>query len=381
MKTVIHRREFLRGGMAAAGTLVLGGMGTIGCAGTRRPDVTSQSRFNRPISPDLEKMLYLASFAPSSHNVQPWQVQLINESTLHLRIDPMRTLPVVDAQSREMYLSLGAFIENFSLAANSMGHGISVSVAESRSLRPLCTISLERGTSSSQVKATTKATAAAIEHRRTVRRGLSGGADVIARCRQLAETVSETRFFPMNGNTASRLGQITLDANIRQTADDAAQKELAGWIRFKNRDAEQKRDGLTTESMEITGIAGWVVRTFMDRDSVMGEKFRKQGIAQVRSTVTEGAGWFVMESASDSIADCIDAGRRFERLALTCVPHGLSVHPMSQALEYNDTRQKVKHVVGISGTPQFLLRVGQIPGKRTPVSLRRPVSDFTAFGS
>jgi hypothetical protein len=54
---------------------------------------------------------------------------------------------------------------------------------------------------------------------------------------------------------------------------DPAQQELANWIRFSSHDAEKYRDGLTTASIEIDGIPGWVVRNFYNKDNVMKKDF------------------------------------------------------------------------------------------------------------
>jgi hypothetical protein len=69
------------------------------------------------------------------------------------------------------------------------------------------------------------------------------------------------------------LGQIineqTIIANRLQSYRNPAQEELADWIRFSSKNAEKYRDGLTTASMEIEGVSGWVVRNFYDKGNVM----------------------------------------------------------------------------------------------------------------
>ena len=371
MRQTFCRREFLKWGASGTAVALAGSVGC-GCTGVRRSDLPSAANDATVIAPDLKRLLYLASLAPSSHNTQPWRVRVVDETHLCLSIDPHRCLPVVDPKLREMSISMGAFIENLAVAALMTGWRVDVSeIAQSPDADPLCSLllrpdSVENKTVNQDM----------VLGRRTVRKNLSGSADTVAACNRLSAFRDDTLFIHMKSGLAEKLGRLTADAFATQTADDAAQTELADWIRFKNRNARQKRDGLTTESMEITGVSGWVVRTFLNRDSVAKESFREKGLSETKQMVAEGAGWFILTTPTDSVEDCIDAGRRFERLALACVPLGISLHPMSQALEYKDTRRALSDFLGIREQPQMLLRAGQIPERLEPVSLRRRVSDF-----
>ncbi len=80
------------------------------------------------IPEDLEKILKYASLAPSSHNCQPWEVQMLAENQLLVRVDPARRLTEVDGENREMMLSMGAFWENLELAAHTLGYETRIKV-------------------------------------------------------------------------------------------------------------------------------------------------------------------------------------------------------------------------------------------------------------
>ena len=68
------------------------------------------------IPPDLHRILYYASLAPSGHNAQPWTVRLDGQQ-MWIGTDSARWLPNVDPTNREVTLSVGAFIENLIAAA------------------------------------------------------------------------------------------------------------------------------------------------------------------------------------------------------------------------------------------------------------------------
>lgn len=93
------------------------------------------------------------------------------------------------------------------------------------------------------------------------------------------------------------------------------------------------RYGLTTKGMEITGIAGWYVRTFMKQEDVIGMSFRNQGIDLYAAQAREGAGWRIIMSEGNTVRDLIETGRCFERIALMVREMGIAIHPMPQILE------------------------------------------------
>lgn len=70
----------------------------------------------------IEFLLRYAILAPSAHNTQPWRWQ-INGNELVVYRDQKYTLRAGDPTLRETFLSLGAFIENFVVAAAHFGLG------------------------------------------------------------------------------------------------------------------------------------------------------------------------------------------------------------------------------------------------------------------
>lgn len=369
MSISISRRDLLKWGATGTGVILMGGLGG-GCAGTRRSAAPLSVDAAGGSVPELEGLLYWASLAPSSHNAQPWRVEVIDETHLSLSIDPNRRLPVVDPKAREMVISMGAFIENLARAAGEAGWKCTVeNLAPSAHAAPLCTISMVP-------QARHEGDLDSIRRRRTIRHDLLGTKASVELCTRLSQAKTDAAFIPMRSDLGGKIGRLAADSFARQTRDDAAQAELADWIRLKTRDAARLRDGLSTQTMEITGVGGWFVRTFMNRDSIMGESFREKGIADTRQMAEEGAGWFVLTSPSDDVGDCIEVGRSFEDLALCCVPHQVALHPMSQALEYADSRHELKDLLDLQGEPQLLLRAGQVHTWPDPVSLRRNPSEF-----
>jgi hypothetical protein len=66
--------------------------------------------------------------------------------------------------------------------------------------------------------------------------------------------------------------------------------------------------------MEIKGIAGFFVRSFYDRQSVLKKSFRDQTVDVVAKQVKTCGGWLVVTSHDSSIPALIEHGRVFQNM-------------------------------------------------------------------
>ena len=128
--------------------------------------------------------------------------------------------------------------------------------------------------------------------------------------------------------------------------------------------------------MEIEGFKGWFVRTFIRPEDFLKPSFRGQGIDMTARLAAQGGGWIVITSAGRNVADLIDTGRRFQRMALLARELGIALHPMTQYLEEPAGRRQIAATHPAAVIPQFVLRVGYVDRYPAPVSLRRPVARF-----
>ena len=180
-------------------------------------------------------------------------------------------------------------------------------------------------------------------------------------------------FMPNGEKEYQYLNEQTIEANRIQSYRDVAEKELSEWIRFSGKDAERYNDGLTTASMEIEGVSGWVVRNFYTKSSVMKNDFREKTIDNVRKQISRSAGWMLLTSKDNQVATLLETAKRMQRLFLKVRERNIAIHPMTQILEEASTKQVLNQSIGISDNIQFILRVGYIKDYPDPVTLRRPV--------
>ncbi len=372
----MERRIFLK--TAGLGLVATTFAPVAGCAGpTRRTIMTGPmtSRTTEIASSSLDdagvRILHAASMAASSHNIQPWQVKVPEPRRWIVCADPARRLPAVDPDNREPILSLGAFLENLILAAGSMGYGVEVEcLSDDRFAHELVEVRFTEAPP-------TGYPLERISNRRTLRNGYSDRPISGAHVADLLEPFrGQGHFYPRDSKEGQYLRENTLEAFRQQSWRDDAQAELAEWIHFDSGQARGKKDGLTTATMEINGLAGFFVRTFYDKEKVMSKGFRETGIKGAADQVAHAGGWMVTWAADLSVPALLEAGRQLQNMLLRVREMGIAVHPMTQMIQESPWKEQVAATLGIAGAPQLILRVGYVESYPEPVSLRRPVEEF-----
>lgn len=378
----MNRRDFLK--LSGEGILLLGGMSMMNaCSGLGRndlPQFNSDKESIKDFEKDDMEILYLASLAPSGHNAQPWVVRILEPKHWVIGSNKKRWLPAVDPENREMLLGIGAFLENMVLAAGTFGYSVDVKIiAKNRTDADIADIRLRKD--KVQEFAVEK-----IKKRRTVRGDFLDqeikGDDLKYITKHdtrpcLVQIQSPHSFyFPNNSPQGKYLQAGTIEANRTQAFRDPAQEELSDWIRWSNKDAKQYRNGLTPESMEIKGIAGFFVRSFYDRQSVLKKSFRDQTVDVAAKQVKTCAGWLVVTSSDSSVSALIEHGRVFQNMLLKIRDKMIAIHPMTQMLEEKPWKDQVAKELGVTGEVQWILRISYLKSYPDPVSLRMPVSWF-----
>ncbi|MBC7567447.1 MAG: nitroreductase family protein [Pedobacter sp.] len=367
----MKRRTFIS--IAGGSILAAGGIGYLISDKNNfvRSDLKISSN-DKLLLTDEQEILLLASMAPSGHNTQPWFVRRIAPFHWIICNDRSKWLPAVDPSQRETMLSIGAFIQNITYAASYYGY-----CCEWKTLA--------RGNQDEQIEEVVlsklddipRFDISKIKKRRTVRSNFQS--DQLKEDDLQSLTNGEEayfHYFPRGTSAFAWLNEKTVAANQKQIYRDAAEKELANWIRFTGKDAAQHGDGLTPASMEMTGLTAWIVRNFYNKSSVMGKNFRKQGLDAVKTQVSQSAGWLLITSKDQTVASLLETGKRLQRLLLKIREKGIAIHPMTQILEEAPFSLKINKAMNITTPIQLVLRCGYVNEYPDPVSIRKPVNSF-----
>jgi hypothetical protein len=370
--TRMTRREFTAAAGASALALAAGAAPRPAAASD---DLRGGGRVGQPLGPEEERILALASLAPNGHNTQPWAVRVKARDRWTVGVDPERRLPAVDPSDRETVISLGTFLENLVVGARALGREVAMEVlSERRDAAELYEVRL------SPRPAEDGDAVARIEARRTLRKGYRSDPLAAADRDAVLAAAGPAAFFPAGTREARWLREAAVESFTFQSWRDAAQRELQKWIRFAPEEVRRRRDGLNPRTMEAGLFARFYMEHFMDASSVMTKGFRERGVEMLAEQAREGAGFLVLWSRDDSVPALLDAGRRWERVALMLRERKLAMAPMSQMLEEEGWREKVRAETGAGGSPQAVLRVGALDGLPPPVSPRRPLAGFVRIG-
>lgn len=367
----MNRRKFVKGAALAGGAALVGGSAWAAFdKSIVRADLADDpiaARVPGGLTGPEATILHYASLAPSGHNAQPWFVKINQPDDWVVGLDKDRLLSVVDPTNREAILSLGAFVENLCLAAGAVGRPAEAEMIPGDSPDGgLVRIRLGRGRKSGYPLDR-------LVRRRTVKKGFRPDSIKPADLNKIgAPLPGRVHYFDRDSDHGRCIAEGTIEAFRSQFNRPAAMAEAARWTRFSNADAEKRRDGLTPAGMEITGLAGFYVRNFMSPRDAAGKRFGQAGVDLTAKLAGQGGGWLVVTSPSETTAELIETGRRFQRLALLVRDHSLAIHPMTQMLEEKVGREAIRanHLGSIK--PQFILRIGYLDKYPDPVSLRRP---------
>ena len=336
------------------------------CIATRK----NISSSNMP-SGQIEQIIYYASLAGSSHNTQPWMVDILSDTLLLIRADFSRKLNVVDPTARGLYISLGAFIENLCIASDYYGYFAKVYLTANSSKDNLVAeISLTK-------KERVDYKISKLEQRTTLR--VPFKKDDISDENIIIITGGNAlnyHFFSLDSDMGKFITQKTIEAYTLQANNQDAKDELANWIRFSNKDVKSKQDGLTTSGMGINGFGGFMVSRFFKPDDSKKQTFVDTGVKKTLLQAENCGGWLIITRPNNSPEDFINTGRLYQRANIECRDLMIGFHPMNQMIEEVAYESLVNETMGLNHQIQFVARIGYVDQYPDPVSVRRPISDF-----
>lgn len=326
---------------------------------------------------ELYQILYYASLAGSSHNSQPWKVEVFGNDSILVFADTTRKLPIVDPTSRELYISVGAFIENLYKTASVYGYetDIKINHLSAWSLAPVASIYLTKSETKKE-----ESDLREIKLRTTLR--IPFDTIPIKQDDWMVLVSGDTiniHYLSAGSEKGEYIKQKEIESYTQQAKNKNAQDELASWIRFSNKDVKEKQDGLTTAGMGIKGIGGFVVRNFFNPEDSKKESFVTQGIEKTKLQAENCGGWIVLTQPSENIQSWINTGRLYQSVHLKCRKMNIGFQPMNQLIEEPGFEKETNTFLGLNGKVMFIARIGYVKDFPAPVSVRRPVESFTVF--
>jgi hypothetical protein len=314
----------------------------------------------------LEALIPFATRAPSSHNSQPWRFTVFSDH-LELKADLSRRLPVVDPVDRELIISCGAALGCLEVALHNFGYEGNIELLP-RSTDPDLLARIELG-EDREPTLMDRALFAAIQQRRTHRLPFlprSPDADLMAALEAYGEQHGVWFRILQTQSRRNAITDLVSEGDRAQMADPAFRRELTSWLHPNRTNSRDGMPGWTfgLNALESVGIP-LVVRTF---DTGKGR-------AAIDRELAEGSPLLaVLGTPSDTRHDWMQVGRVLSQLLLRATVDGVAASFLNQPVEIPELRRRVGALLGHSGYPQLILRMGY-PRGEDRLTLRRDTAD------
>ena len=390
----MQRRNFLRiagGGTIAAATLGVGGLSA--CGSNRMPDEAIEAwrgpAHDASSSADVRRwLLSYAILAPHSHNLQSWVVDLSTPDEIVLSCDLKRLLPQTDPLSRQIMMSHGTFLELLDLAARERGLRADITLfpqgafgPDKLDARPVARIKLVPDVTISKDPLFGQ-----VLLRHTSRSAYDASrpvAHVAWQAMQQAVLPHKLGFGHVGVEQVDALARhrsLALEAWRIELSTPRTIMESYDVLRVGASEIAAHRDGLSNLDPKVWLLnqVGLFDRSKAPAPDDYASTSQVKDFGQKLDS-TPGFLWLVSQG-NDRVTQ-INAGRAYARVQLAATALGLSMQPLSQALqEYPEQARPYADVHALCGaslpgqTVQMWARVGYAPAVEP--APRRRLQDF-----
>jgi hypothetical protein len=314
----------------------------------------------------LLKILRIAVKAPSGHNTQAWKFDVYNEY-IEIRPDYSRTLPAADPEHYELYISLGCALENTVIAAAYYGYEAKSEI-KSDADGFFVQIRLNKNDD-----ITKPDLFAYIDKRQSTRNAYldkSVPEEALKRLNDFSKPEGINLRMLLSGSEIDRLRPYIKAALEKQFSNSDLKKELARWMRYSEKEAMRKGDGLWVACNGLPAMGRFIGRLVI-KYMVSAKSENKRWQKLIGNT----AGFALFSVEKHEPEHWIKLGRAFQHFALLSAQTGLKHAHVNMPCQVPEVRSQMASDFGtVPAVPLLLIRFGY--SKAMPYSYRRNVHEF-----
>ena len=310
----------------------------------------------------LRTLVELACRAPSVHNTQPWAWRT-TERGLDLHSDPSRALGASDPQGRNLVISCGTALHHAQVVAGALGWEATVTrFPDGPGSTRLASIEL----APAQVDDHAGDVLLSVRERCTDRRRFTSWPvpdELLRECARTAGAWGVTAVPLVDVTDRFRVDRLVERARDHQARDGRVTSEQRAWV----------------DHGPVDGIPSTVLPADDPSTSIAPSNRFGTGLLDDPTPELESSdGVVLLCGYADGPEDWLRTGEALSALWLRATLDGLSVVPLSQVIEVEETRSALQHeVLGGLAVPHLLVRLGWQALSRSQLTRtgRRPLDD------
>ena len=309
--------------LVGGGVVVAAGVGAAGFVATRRPDAAlapweSAGQYDDPRMAALS----WAILAPNPHNRQPWIAELVQNDSVRIWRDPKLNLPETDPYDRQLTIGMGCFLEIFRQAVAEEGFALDTKLFPKGEAGPVAEIKLVSGGQPDllfKFVSTRHTNRLAYEDRLPSKPALDA----------LGQIASGVIAGP---SEVAALRELTWQAMWTEMSTHRTHMESVNLMRLGKREINANPDGISIRGAMLEAMMAFGMLTREGQANPESAEFR-QTADFLRAAMDATPAYVTVKTSGNTHLDQIEAGRLWVRLHLAATKHGISMQPLSQALQ------------------------------------------------
>lgn len=322
----------------------------IGCSGvdSKLYQNTYEESYSLSFNDPRDKVISLGLLAPSSHNMQPWGIELdeLDKTKINLYINTERTLEFIDKNYIQMVISCGTFITY--AVEGAKNHNLEVTY----DLFPTGEFSNDPSPTEVQDSIICSLYVKEIKQKpeynfdilasATIRKPFDDNkiidTSLLNRMKYITTNRVNVNYYTKN---LDDLKSILIEGVRIESTNKKAMEETGAIFRYNEDDKNDYRYGLTMNSSSSNSFSLEVIEFFSSNFPLGWEKegniWYEQEAKSIRSTSVFG-----IISGVDSRKAQIESGILYGSIALNLRKHGIYTHPIVQVTQKYEEMNSVK---------------------------------------